>query len=296
MKSIIFMLILLLLCANIDSQWERVNLLPNSAGAYRLVSTPEYIAFATAQIVYYSNNDVSSLQPVHNLIDDSFIYALCANSNDIFVGTLNGVYKRDLDDQLAPSGLSGLYVTALTMNNEVMFAGVQDEPGNNGVYISKDNGTSWSITALNNQEIVTLNMKDSYIYAGTKNGLLISTNYGERWWKSGLKRVSNVSISEKYVYAGTKEGVLRSDDIGFNWLYTGLTIPNIYYVLVFESSVFACAGNGQFYVSKDNGKTWEKRAAGLGWAEITSLCVFKDYVYATTLTGLVRCDMTYLTQ
>jgi len=67
------------------------------------------------------------------------------------------------------------------------------------------------------------------LFAGTCNGVFLSTNNGTNWTQSGLvgQSISCLSIGDTNLYAGSDEsdgGLFSSTDNGSHWSHTGLML------------------------------------------------------------------------
>jgi hypothetical protein len=82
---------------------------------------------------------------------------------------------------------------------------------NYGVFISKDNGGSWTSinSGLSNLTIRRLFFVSSNLFASTSAGLFMSDNFGSSWKSinSGLtSEVTAFALREPYLYVGTTSG------------------------------------------------------------------------------------------
>ena len=80
--------------------------------------------------------------------------------------------------------LFGVQVNCLAVSDNNIFAGISDK----GVYLSTNNGTSWTevSTGLTHPRINCLAVSEGKIFAGTWYGIFLSTNNGTSWTESGL--------------------------------------------------------------------------------------------------------------
>jgi len=105
--------------------------------------------------------------------------------------------------------LNNQYVIALAVSGNNIFAGF------NGVYLSTNNGITWTQTALNNRMVYGLaisgnNPEDSgqVIFAGTNDyGVYLSANNGQNWIQKnqGFPNIIDVYsflIANNYIFAG----------------------------------------------------------------------------------------------
>lgn len=97
----------------------------------------------------------------------------------------------------------------LAVSGSNIFAGTFD----NGLYLSTNNGVSWTQTALNNQEIYSFAISENNIFAGSyHNGVYLSTNNGVTWTQTAMnhQRVNSLAVSGNNIFAGTYVGVFLS--------------------------------------------------------------------------------------
>ena len=96
-----------------------------------------------------------------------FVNALLSADGNVFAGTDNGMYRSE-DAGVhwtTTSGLSSGFVLAIAKSDAKMFAGAYAK----GVYLSTDNGSSWSAvnTGLADLNVSSLAVFDSNVVAGT---------------------------------------------------------------------------------------------------------------------------------
>lgn len=153
-----------------------------------------------------------------------------------------------------------------------------------GVYLSTNNGTSWSQTSLNNQFVFSLAVNGSNVYAGTYgNGLYLSTNNGSTWSQTTLNNqyVVSLAVSGSNIYAGVYyNGVYVSTNNGTTWTQTTLNTGDVYSLAVSGSNIIAGKYLNGVYISSNNGSTWTQTA--LNNQTIQSLFVNGSDVYAGT--------------
>ncbi len=155
---------------------------------------------------------------------------------------------------------------------------------NSGVYLSTNNGTSWSQTPLNNQFVFSLAVNGSNVYAGTYgNGVYLSTNNGTTWTQTTLNNqyVVSLAVSGSYIFAGVYyNGVYVSTNNGTTWTQTTLNTGDVYSLAVSGSNIIAGKYLTGVYISSNNGSTWTQTA--LNNQTIQSLFVNGSDVYAGT--------------
>jgi Secretion system C-terminal sorting domain len=154
------------------------------------------------------------------------------------------------------NGMGNKNVYSLAYSGNNLFAGTYGF----GVYLSTNNGGSWTQTSLNNQNVYSLAANGNNVFAGTADsvggGVYRTTNNGANWTLVlNNLGVPSLAANGNNIFAGTFiSGVYRTTNNGANW------------TLVFNNqSVFALAANGNnifagtfigVYRTTNNGANW----------------------------------------
>jgi photosystem II stability/assembly factor-like uncharacterized protein len=147
--------------------------------------------------VYLSANNGSSW--TQTSLSNKTVWSLAVNGNYIFAGTDYGIsVSTDNGIMWAQTPLNNYEVRSLTINGNNVFAGTD----NNGVYLSTDNGTTWTQRneGLANSSIEALCISNNYIFAGTNGNGVYRRPLSEL---IGIKPISEqipsyFSISQNY--------------------------------------------------------------------------------------------------
>ena len=210
------------------------------------------------------------------------------------------------------SGGIGQRIDSLSSTN--LFAGT-GEPFNlgeiigQGVFLSTNNGTSWSAVNLGLTDpsvyalVVSPNESGGMnLFAGTASGgVFVSTNNGTTWNTTGLTDicvfalvVSHNEAGGTNLFAGTDEGVFLSTNNGKSWaaVNTGLTDGFVISLAVSPASggtgstnLFAGTYGGGVFLSTNNGTTWN--TTGLTNTYVRTLAVSDSNIFAGTDHGEV---------
>jgi hypothetical protein len=174
------------------------------------------------------------------------------NNNDllIFYSTISSTYlsARSTDNgfnwgspsTVTPSGLAIRASSVVLPNSDILRAKAD------AVYVSVDNGLTWSLRA---------NLPSS------------NSTYG------GLTRLANGDL----LATGTQtNAVYKSTNNGFNWAFLSsptLTANNLAYIKVLSSGVVLATGSNKIFRSTDSGATWDAGTVltGTGGSRITQL-------------------------
>jgi len=166
-----------------------------------------------------------------------------------------------------------------------------------GIYVSFNNGSTWVNKTTENglpSNIVHHVIKTgSVLYAGTDNGLAISTNDGSNW-KTILKDIPirRISVSGTYIYAATPNGVQISSNSGITWINKtvgqglGSNSVNGIFSSTGTTNVYAATYDG-VSISTNRGTSWSNKLNnGLGSNIITGVYYSSGTIYAATIGGL----------
>ena len=182
------------------------------------------------------------------------------------------------------SGPCGGYVDAFGVSGTNLFAGT----GGDGVYLSTNNGTSW--TQVNSglpltPTVTSFAVNGTEIFAGIDgNGVYLSTNNGSSWYQVnfGLTNmaVRSLAVSGTNLFAGTDGGVYRSTNNGGSWALVYSSGVNA--LAISNTDLFA-GNSGGVLLSTDNGTSWTQVNSGLTKTYVQSLTVSPNGAGGTNL-------------
>lgn len=158
----------------------------------------------------------------------------------------------------------------ITFGNNI-YAGTIDK----GVFISSDNGNSWTRASLNNITVWAFVSIGNTLYAATDgNGVFQSTNNGNSWTQTSLnnKAVLSLTTIGQNIFAGTvNNGVYISTNIGTSWTQTSLGNKQILAITNYSNNLYAGIAHEGIYMSTNMGTNWVKTSfPGDAWS-FTSL-------------------------
>ena len=207
---------------------------------------------------------------------------LYAAGGHVFTSTDNGDNWSDVGGR----GDLLLLTQEYLFNASIYYGeGITRSANNGGSWTSHTAG-------LENVEITSIDVNPvtGELYVGTSNGVFISSDNGESWSTAGLSEnyISVLTItSDGIIFAGDKygEGIYKSIDKGINWTRSieDLTMT----VLLINSAgyIFAGTSDGVFFTT-DAGKTWNECSEGFQRTSIGAMAMSPDgYLYAGTHFG-----------
>lgn len=202
--------------------WESLNTGLPLFGGYRYIDCDKIIVEAKLYTFYWLNSSVYSFNGNSwnlvlkdpNVTKPIYIEAFTALDKQIFIGVMDGVFQ---------SSDGGINWTEI--NTKIILPQVLTHMGqniivgsNSGIYFSPD-GKKFNKSVIDNQTDLTPRVYEfaingKSIYAGTTNGVLVSTDKGETWHSfiDGLPNftaVPDLAVSDGVLYAATNKGVWK---------------------------------------------------------------------------------------
>lgn len=177
-------------------------------------------------------------------------------------------------------------------------------PGIGGMDLSSDNGQSWE--KVLDGGYCFANMDDK-VFAGTSQGLVVSTDYGKTWSTTGLTRNSvnqltsvehiaiigsNIFAYYSSYYSSDVHGVLISTDEGKSWSQVNLSVSNaidnppVRGFVVNENDLFAWTSGNGLVRSSDLGKSWTSVWSGFQDMSIVSQAIKDSTLFAVVDSSL----------
>jgi len=192
--------------------------------------------------------------------------------------------------------LNNQYIWSFAIVDTCVFAG----SSGGGVYLSTNNGTSWSEmdSGLTNMGISALTTipngsGGTIIFAGTfGSGVFKSTNLGKSWDSTALGKedVWALAASGTNIFAGTQNGMYISANQGASWseINSGFTNPAapIVNTLLINGQDVLAGTTGGIFLSTDNGTKWTASSSGLPNTDVWALSKYSSKIFAGTSLGL----------
>jgi hypothetical protein len=177
------------------------------------------------------------------------------------------------------NGANIYHVNTFGILGNIILAGTSEH----GVYLSKNGGTKWSQTSLDNQYVMSLAVKGNIIFAGTGIGIFKSVDTGKTWIQTALNfaSVGSLAVTGNTIFAGTalpSNGIYFSSDNGLSWIQTSLNDKSIYSICINGNTIFAGSNSNGVYISLNNGTSWTQTS--LNNKTILSICANENFVFA----------------
>lgn len=182
------------------------------------------------------------------------------------------------------NGMPNRDITSLAVKENYIFAGTYEH----GIYLSVDNGMSWSQTSINNQSIYRLASNEKSIFAATGAGIYSSSDNGKTWSLTSFNNpdIYSLAVHRDNIFAGTLQALYLSSNNGLSWAQTTLNDREIISLAVNENAniIFAGTHNHGIYLSSDNGATWIQTS--LNKQIVYSMALEGSRIFAGTSNGV----------
>jgi hypothetical protein len=246
--------------------------------------------------VFLSTNNGSNWTAINNGINSINITAFTTYDKNIYAGGQTGVFLSTNNGSvwnnigLVNSGeVVSLYASQDGSGHTIILAGTW-----NGLYRTTNNGGNWDSVLSFYVSDYAISPLDSNIFAGTHQGVLISSDKGITWnsRNTGLPvtNINKLTFCGSNLFASTTYALYLSTDNGLSWNPTSLQLPAN--VLIYsladnyngtgKADIFAGTNNAGVIVSTDNGLTWNSANSGLSDKSVYSLAVSGAYLFAGT--------------
>jgi hypothetical protein len=261
-----------------NAQWQKCN---GIGSVNSFAGSGNYI-FASSDTGVYISSDEGANWKQTTLTGQS-VLSLFINDNAILAGTVkNGIYfSEDNGTSWAQTSINNLSVQCFTKCGSNIFAGCWDT----GLYISGDGGKNWKETSLK-EDIWSITSWNNLIFAGGE-GIFISSDNGASWTKgNGMNEPLVMAIAKcgdnlvagnwSYKYE-RPTGVWVSTNSGTDWKY--IIERNVNTFAVVDNNIFMGSSYG-LEISTDNGVNWIDKNQGLASGRVKALSITNKYIYA----------------
>lgn len=300
----------LFLSTNNGASWttSSTGLPPNSSVKTLVASGTSLFAGTSGNGVFRSIDNGTSWMAVNTgLPTNKWVYSLAVSGSKLFaILEGKGVFvsaDNGTSWQAANTGLpANARVLSLKASGSSLFAGTSAD----GIFRSADGGVSWTSISIPSlplfTRIETFEVIGTNLFAGTSQGVYLSTNNGTSWVavndgltvNNGLtsEEIQSLVASGVNLFAGSYNGIFVSSNNGANWtrVSTGTPVNRLVKCLaVKDSNLFAGTEGGGIFLSTNNGLSWTAVNTNLTATSVYSLAKSGSNLFAGTAgTGVFR--------
>jgi len=250
------------ICHTTFAQWVESNKGIYGGTITSLANHNGHVFAGTWGGIYHSNDNAITWGQRNVGLDNTFINSIAVSSNGkVFVATQGGsrmfVSSEPFSDwTIFNSGLPANPLRALTVIQNQIF-GITDD---GLLYTLIDGNSTWKIIQTGISPINSISSSNENIFAATDNGIYLSRDRGLSWstMNNGLieKSIYSISTVNNYVIAKARAGVtFFSADTGSTWSLA--TLAEGGFKLVEFKDILYAANESQAYYSTNRGKSWE---------------------------------------
>jgi photosystem II stability/assembly factor-like uncharacterized protein len=263
--------------------WEKIPGLP-AMTCYASNTSSQYSG--TRYGVYRSIDEGASWTPANigmmnfrvQAITISNKNAFVTNGNQLFVSNDQGASWADLHAGVPYNK----YLLSLIASGPNLIAGTWSD----GIYISGDNGLTWSLSTTLSGAIVFANMGND-LYAGNNSGVYVSHDHGASWnFFNAFSNASAMSALGNSLFVANFNGVVRFTNGQSTSILNGLPTGGEVVGFAKSNDHIFCATGAGVYSSIDNGDTWTTANNGIE----KSLSVSAFIAYNDNLVAAMRVD------
>ena len=294
MKKLYLLLFILFLTAKIYPQWVLTNA-PKGIPIYSFASSGSNV-FAGGDndsyvdiggCVFLSTNNGVDWTNVSNgltcpeicslAISDTFIFA-ASYGDGVFLSTNNGNSWNNVSNGLTNKSVYTMIFLSVEGEEPYLFAGTYG----GGIFLSTNYGINWTTVnnGLTGLEVYAFAVGDSNLFAGTNDGIFITTDNGKNWKQIAWDNQYVMSLTAYNTNLFT--GAFYSPDNGVNWknVSTGLTDLPVWALASRGSNVFALTNWGSIFLTTNNGENWTLINEGIIDTLVLSIGINDNYIFA----------------
>jgi photosystem II stability/assembly factor-like uncharacterized protein len=245
------------------TSWKAVNSgLPRGVVIKDLAVSGTDLFAGASQGMFHSTNGGQNWREASTGLTGSGVLCLVVSGTSLFAGTYAGVFQSANNGKTWKDASPGLprylnypyFINELAVKGTNLFASTGDplESQTAGVYVSPDNGKSWTRPSPGlswGPIVMALIVSGPNLFIGTDQGILRSTDDGKNWseansglpMKRGRMQISHLDVyalgsTGANLFAGTENGVFTSTDEGKSWAAANSGLPGDTAVLCFAKS------------------------------------------------------------
>jgi hypothetical protein len=214
-------------------------------------------------------------------------------NNKLYAGSRNDGIVRSTSISAASwmtlnTGLNNLEINAIHNSGQLVIAAT-----NKGLFVSRDLAATYIVCNSgipDSLNITSLAFSGTKLYISTKNsGVFCSADTGKTW-SSINAGIGSMSIKKISVYgsvifaAGFNDDVYYSDINNLSWsTSTGLPSGIVITSFAAQGNFFVLGSSTHGVFTSTNLATWNQTNAGLANANISSLAIYNNEIYAGTI-------------
>ncbi len=245
--------------------------------------------------IFFSTDNGASWRPINSGIQDKTFYSLFVDRIELFAGNSQGgmYYSGDNGTTWTDRsiGVTDMGFTSFLYFNSKLYAGGRSSAldPSRALFETSDNGISWQpviIPGIGPNGVQSMVVKDGLFYVANDDTVFISSD-GVNWNSTSVNTnasIVSMGVTGNSVYLTTSAGrYYISPDNGATWNLVQNTSTNaMANHLIFLNNKIIMSTNQGLYESFDSGATWQLNNTGITGLEIESFGENSAYIFAGT--------------
>lgn len=245
--------------------------------------------------IYISTDNGGSWNPINKDVEDKTFSALFVDRINLFAGDFaGGMYYSDNNGTTwmdRSAGVGDVSFTSFALFNSKLYAGGRSQSfdPSRSLFESSDNGLTWKqviVPGISNNGVESMVVHNGLLFVADDDTVFRSSN-GVNWTPTTVNTnasIVSMSVTGNLVYLTTSSGrYYISPDNGLTWNLVQNTSTNAFVNHVFFSNgKIIMSTNQGLFQSFDSGVTWQANNTGITGLQITSFGRNGSYMFAGT--------------
>ncbi|HEY0742265.1 MAG TPA: IPT/TIG domain-containing protein, partial [Chryseosolibacter sp.] len=251
-----------------------------------LITGSTFIATSVGNGVFVSNDQGLTWESRNNGLIEKVVTSITEHEGILYVGTENAVF-HSTDNALTWNrwAIGNSYVQQVAVHGDKILAATTS-----GVYILESGVWSSSNTGFTDLDVNDIVSVDEKVFAATQNGIYLSTDDGTTWSATAatlpFASANILQYIDESLWAATNTGVYYSKDDGVTWTKTGPDNPYVYSIERVGDLIFLGTTYGSIYVTRLNSTQYHSIDLDLTSLSIQAFIVNNNKVWMGTSAGL----------
>lgn len=245
--------------------------------------------------VYISTDNGGSWKPINTGVEDKIFYALFVDRINLFAGdSQGGMYYSDNNGTTwmdRTSGVGDVSFTSFALFNSKLYAGGRSQSfdPSRSLFESSDNGLTWKqviVPGISNNGVESMVVHNGFLFVADDDTVFRSSN-GVNWTPTTVNTnasIVSMGVTGNSVYLTTSAGrYYISPDNGLTWnLVQNMSTNAFANHVFFSNGKIIMSTNQGLFQSFDSGVTWQANNTGITGLQITSFGRNGSYIFAGT--------------
>jgi len=241
---------------------------------------------------YYSSNSGNSWVGNNAGINSQFVVDLNAKNDTLFAAINgSGIWKSNNNGNSWQKVNNGLPFTDTSSIRFIDYRSLGNDGQNifciirspNSIYKTTNDGNNWTYASSGiTSSVNCIGTNNNLVYAGTSQGLFVTSNSGSNWSSLGLNRsIYGIDFSSSVIYA-CGNGVFQSTNNGVSWDTISGNISGGREIKVFGQNLYVVQYGYGVHKRSISGGSWVPVNNGITNLGVEKIHIADQYLIVTT--------------